>query len=266
MNLKLGIKDITKSYGKHQLLKGCTYGFGKGVTAIIGPNGCGKSSLLRICAYLDTPTSGRVAYFYTKDKAQTPDINLMRKITLVLPKGGIFDASTWSNVMFGLRVRRVSWIERKRRAREALEAVGLYEKRKQNALGLSSGESQRLALARALALEPQVLLLDEPTASVDDENTAIIERLILQLKDRNDAPTIVMTTHDRGQAERLADKIITIKQGKIATAGSVSMYESRREEEQTLSPEDDISGGGFFVDKKFFGGGVNLKDIDKIGD
>jgi ABC-type multidrug transport system ATPase subunit len=146
MNLKLGIKSLEKAYGKHKLLDGCTYAFGRGVTAIMGPNGCGKSTLLRICALLEEPTSGRVAYFYTKDKALPRTVALMRKITLVLPKGGIFDSSVWGNMMFGLRFRRLRWGEKKKRAREALQAVGLFERRKQNALGLSSGETQRLAI------------------------------------------------------------------------------------------------------------------------
>jgi len=268
MNLKLGIKGIEKAYGKHKLLDGCSYAFGRGVTAIMGPNGCGKSTLLRICALLEEPTSGRVAFFYTKDKALPQTIALMRKITLVLPKGGIFDSTVWGNVMFGLRFRKLKWGEKKKRAREALEAVGLYERKKQNALGLSSGETQRLALARALALEPEVLMLDEPTSHIDEENAAIVERIILNLKNRNDAPTIIMTTHDKGQAERLADKAITIKQGKIALAGiqtNIDHMQRNRSQQSDEMDEMPDETGKFFIDKKFFGGGLKMDDIDRMG-
>jgi len=264
MNLKLGIKSVEKAFGKHKLLDGCSYAFGSGVTAIMGPNGCGKSTLLRICALLEEPTAGRVAYFYAKDKALPKTVALMRKITLVLPKGGIFDSSVWGNVMFGLRFRRLGWGEKKKRAQRALEAVGLLERRKQHALGLSSGETQRLALARALALQPEVLLLDEPTSHIDEENAAMVERIILNLKSLNDAPTIIMTTHDKGQAERLADKAITIKNGKIALAAvqiNEDHSQGRSEEFKGMAGDPNK----FFVDKKFFGGGLGMNDINKIG-
>jgi tungstate transport system ATP-binding protein len=92
--------------------------------------------------------------------------------------------------------------------------VGLLHKAQQNALTLSSGETQRLGIARAMAIEPELLFLDEPTASIDEENTSIVEEIILALK-RAGKTTVIMTTHDREQAERLADRVVLMRSGMI---------------------------------------------------
>jgi tungstate transport system ATP-binding protein len=240
MQLKLAMHNIVKTYGKKKVLEGCAQGFGRGVTAIMGPNGCGKSTLLRIGALLETPTSGKVRYYYSRESTAAQDIKLMRKISLVLPRAGIFNASVWRNATYGLRVRGVRRKERKKRTTEILNAVGLYEKRKQNALTISTGEAQRLALARAMVLEPEVLFLDEPTGSLDEENTAIVEKIILRLKAGPNPPIIVMTTHDRYQAQRLADNIITIRNGKIVTASLLRSEDEAETPSKAPGDETDV--------------------------
>ena len=136
----------------------------------------------------------------------------MRRITLLLPKIGVFNTSVYKNVAYGLKIRNLK-IDSASRAEHALDFVGLLQKKNQNALTLSSGESQRLGIARALVVEPEIIFLDEPTASVDVKNTEIIEDIIRKI--RKDSRAIVMTTHDLAQAKRLGDEVLCIKDGQI---------------------------------------------------
>lgn len=219
MSVWLEIKDVGHEYAGRPVLRGCRLGIGPGVTALMGHNGSGKSTLLRICALLEKPTEGRVVYLEDR-RELPPDMALRRRLTLVLPRGGLFNASVRYNAGYGLRVRGVRKAERKQLAMDALEAVGLSHLARQNALTLSSGEAQRLALARAIAIKPDVLFLDEPTASVDEESTEVIEKLVLDMSTGKAGaphiPTIAFTTHDRDQTERLApEQVITMRRGSI---------------------------------------------------
>lgn len=216
--LRFRISGIRKSYDGIEVLSGCTVDFaGPGVYALTGPNGCGKSTFLRICAMLEPPDAGEVVYSDDRG-ALPPSIRLMRRVTLVLPKVGLFNASVLRNAAYGLHLRGIKGREADDRAGHALELAGLARKRNQNALTLSSGEAQRLGIARALVIEPEVLFLDEPTASVDERNTALIEEIIQSLR-REGKTIIVITTHDRHQAERLADISIVMKVGEITAQG-----------------------------------------------
>jgi tungstate transport system ATP-binding protein len=214
MSLRLTITDIRKGYEGTPILKNCSYAFeDQGIYALIGPNGCGKSTLLRICALLENPDQGEIAYRSNHRRLDT-DITLRRRITLVLPKVGVFNTSVFKNVAYGLSIRGINRKEIKDKVTQALQFVGLGHKKNQNARTLSSGETKRLGLARALALEPEILFLDEPTASVDQENTEIIGRILMQLK-KDSRSTIVMATHDADQTRRLADRILRINDGEL---------------------------------------------------
>ena len=138
-------------------------------------------------------------------------------MTLVLPRVGVFNTTVFKNVAYGLRVRGLGKELIARKADEALDAVGLLEKARQHALTLSSGETQRLGIARAMAVEPDIVFLDEPTASIDEENTKIVEELILSLK-KAGKTTIILSTHDKEQALRLADSVIMMREGRILSA------------------------------------------------
>lgn len=215
MSLSLSIRGVTKSYGGREVLKGCTCDFERGVYALMGQNGAGKSTLLRVCALLEPPDGGEVLYRDGEGPVGN-GIALRRRVTLVMPRAGIFNTTVLRNAAYGLKLRGLGRREREDRAFEALRAVGLSPLAGQNALTISSGEAQRLALARALALGPEVLFLDEPTASVDEENVEIVEGLILDMK-RRGSPVVVMATHDREQAARLADRTIRMKGGALIT-------------------------------------------------
>jgi tungstate transport system ATP-binding protein len=215
MSLELDVSNISKSYSSNAILKNCSFTFNSsGIYALMGPNGSGKSTFLRICALLEAPDSGDIN-FYSEGKPVIKDISLMRRITLLLPKIGVFNTTVCKNVVYGLKLRNLQRNDITSRTEKALDFVGLLQKKNQKALTLSSGETKRLGIARALVIEPEIFFLDEPTASVDQKNTEIIEEIIRKLK-KEGRTTIVITTHDTAQAERLADKLVFVKNGQLS--------------------------------------------------
>jgi tungstate transport system ATP-binding protein len=212
--MNLLVSNIAKRYGGKTILTDCSYSFSNaGTYVLMGPNGSGKSTFLRICSLLELPDTGELL-FTDNGKEQPQDIDLRRRITLVLPKTGVFNTTVFNNVAYGPLVRGMRKNAVREKVRGALDFVGMGHKEKQNARTLSSGESQRLGLARALAIDPKILFLDEPTASVDEENTAIIESIIHNLK-KDGQTMVIMTTHDKDQAGRLADTLLFIAEYKI---------------------------------------------------
>ena len=213
MNLQLRASNISKSYYGDRVLKNTSYSFNKsGVYVLTGPNGSGKSTFLRICALLEEPDSGEIN-FLSDGKLLMSDIAMRRRITLLLPKIGVFNTSVFKNVAYGLKIRGYKSDGIKEKVDKALDFVELTHKKYQKAITLSSGETQRLGIARALVIDPEILFLDEPTASIDQKNTKIIEDIIIRIK--REKRLVVVTTHDMAQAERLADFMVTMKEGKI---------------------------------------------------
>jgi len=214
MRLSLVVENIHKGYENNPVLKGCSFSFDQGgIYVIMGPNGSGKSTFLRISALLEDPDGGEVIYYFERGPVKN-DIHLKRRITLVLPRIGVFNTTIAKNVAYGLNIRGFKKDEIEKEVIKALDFVGLLKRKDQNALTLSSGETQRLGIARALAIEPDMIFLDEPTASVDQKNTEIIEEIIMNVK-REGRSTIIMATHDVAQCERLADRMLLIRDGKI---------------------------------------------------
>ena len=214
MSLELVVSNISKKYSSDAVLKNCSFTFNSsGIYALMGPNGCGKSTLLRICALLESPDSGDIN-FHSDGKPVIKDISLMRRITILLPKIGVFNTTVFKNVAYGLRIRNLEQGDTVSRVEKALDFVGLLQKKNQKALTLSTGETKRLGIARALVIEPEIFFLDEPTASVDQKNTGIIDGIIQKLK-RDSRSTIIIATHDTSQAERLADKLLFMNNGQI---------------------------------------------------
>ncbi len=213
--MKFSVLELHKSYNGIPVLRGFSFSFDRSdIYVLTGPNGSGKSTFLRICSLLEEPDMGEVNYI-SHEGILKKDINLRRRLTLVLPKIGIFNTTVYRNVAYGLRIRGIRGKEMEERVERALEFVGLTDKREQNALTLSSGEAQRLGIARAIVIEPEILFLDEPTASVDLKNTEIIEDIILRLKDEK--KMIIITTHDMAQARRLSNNILLMKDGVLMT-------------------------------------------------
>ncbi|OGW51621.1 MAG: ABC transporter ATP-binding protein [Nitrospirae bacterium RBG_13_43_8] len=214
MDLTLEISHVYKSYDGKPVLQDCSYPFEKSGTYVVtGPNGSGKSTFFRICALLEVPDRGEVNY-YSGGTVLGKTIELRRRITLLLPKVGVFNTTVFKNVAYGLVLRKMSRAEIAERVNKALDFVGLTRKKNQKALTLSSGETQRLGIARAMVIEPEMLFLDEPTASVDQENTEIIEDIVLRMKKMGKS-SVVITTHDVSQAKRLADWLLLMKDGRF---------------------------------------------------
>jgi tungstate transport system ATP-binding protein len=214
MSIVLKIEGVTKSYNSKAVLDNCSFSFDKkGIYVLRGANGAGKSTLLRICGLLEKPDQGKISFYSNAGRLQK-NIVLQRQISLVLPKVGVFNRSVAANVAYPLKIRHIAQGEVNRRVEQILELVGLSHKKNQSALTLSSGETQRMGMARALVIEPEILFLDEPTASIDNENTRIIENLLRTLKQKGQT-TIIMTTHNPEQAHRVGDYVLWLKNGQL---------------------------------------------------
>jgi tungstate transport system ATP-binding protein len=214
MGLTLELVKIFKSYNGNQVLRDCSYTFQDGGAYIVmGPNGSGKSTLFRVAALLEKPDQGAVKYWQDAQPL-TPDIRLRRRITMVFPRVGVFNRTVFANIAYGLKIRGVPRKLRKERVMEVLAQVGLTPKAHQSATTLSSGETMRLGLARALVLDPEALFLDEPTAHIDRANTAIIEACIHRIRTER-ALTLFIITHDPGQADRLQGQKLLLQDGKL---------------------------------------------------
>ena len=188
------------------------------ITTLLGPSGSGKTTLLRIIAGLDSPTEGSVVY---EGKPITDsELNFLRqKATLVFQKSVIFDTTVYNNIAYGLKLGDYSKEKINDKVGEVLELVRLdgYEKRR--AKKLSGGEQQRVSLARALVLDRELLLLDEPTVNIDPKNVSIIEEAILRVN-REKNTTIVLATHNMFQAEALSEKIALLLEGTVMQVGT----------------------------------------------
>jgi tungstate transport system ATP-binding protein len=176
-------------------------------TIVLGPNGAGKSLLLRLCHGLLRPTAGTIRWAWD-DPAR-----VCRAQAFVFQRPVLLRRSAGANVAYALAVAGISRAERQDRVMAALEQVGLAHLADRPARVLSGGEQQRLALARAWALRPKVLFLDEPTANLDPAATRAIEAVIAAMHE--DGVKIIMTTHDLGQARRHADEIVFLHKGRL---------------------------------------------------
>lgn len=183
-------------------------------TVILGPNGAGKSVLMRLCHGLLRPTSGTIVWRGTSGGR--------RRQAMVFQRPVMLRRSALANVTYGMKLAGVAPRERELRARDVLDAVGLADVAGRPARVLSGGEQQRLALARAWALGPEVLFLDEPTANLDPGATRDVESIVGQI--RASGTKIIMTTHNLGQAKRLGDEILFLNQGRLAERAPVDRF------------------------------------------
>lgn len=187
------------------------------ILAIIGPTGAGKTTLLRLIDQLDRPASGKVLF---EGREVTPRMRttVRRQISMVLQKPVVFDASVYDNVAYPLKVRKYDRKTIPEKVNALLKTVGLDGYQKRRARTLSGGETQKVALARALITDPQVLLLDEPTANLDPVSLNSIEELILRLN-RDNGMAIVVATHEMAQGQRLAHRISVMMEGELIQVG-----------------------------------------------
>jgi tungstate transport system ATP-binding protein len=217
MILPLKAHELTFAVGGRTLIAPLSLEIAAGPsTVIVGANGAGKSVLMRLMHGLLEPSSGTVAW--SGDNAQ-------RRQAMVFQRPVLLRRSVLANVTYALKLARVPQAERVGLALEALDSVGLAPLANRPARVLSGGEQQRLALARAWALHPEVLFLDEPTASLDPSSTREIERVIQAFDAAG--TKIIMATHNLGQARRLGDEVLFLHQGRLVERAPVEQFFSR---------------------------------------
>ncbi|MFP3960084.1 MAG: ATP-binding cassette domain-containing protein [Spirochaetaceae bacterium] len=191
------------------------------ITAVTGANGSGKTTFFKVANGLLGPYTGRLRFDGIDVDLPRGRQELRRRSVYVHQHPYIFRERVWANVAFGLAVRGVRRRERHERIERALAAVGLGEFGERRATGLSGGERQRLAVARALALEPELLFLDEPTSNIDPASISRIETAIVEA--RRAGTTVLFCTHDYATAYRVADRIVTMEAGHVRPS-SVNVY------------------------------------------
>jgi tungstate transport system ATP-binding protein len=217
------IKYMIKSYDGRTVLDVKSLSIEKGkMVGLLGPNGAGKTTFMEILAFLLSPTSGEVWYEDRRVNFSSGNlINLRRKVVLVQQQPILFTTTVFNNVELPLKIRKTEKQKRSRIVDDLLRLVGMEGFRDAKAHSLSSGETQRIAIAQALACSPEVILLDEPTGSVDVENRITIERIIREINSEKGI-SVIFTTHDMIQASRLADEIVFLFDGRVAE----SIYEN----------------------------------------
>ncbi len=227
---EIRVVNLKRRYGPRQVLDIPTLTFPAGcITAVVGPSGAGKSTLLRLLNLLERPTSGQI-YFDGRPIPPNPSIEDRRRVTTVFQRPVLLRRSVAANLAYGLRLhgRRVDrdlidgWLAK----------IGLLGQRSQAAHRLSAGEMQRVALARALLIEPEILLLDEPTANLDPANVALLERLIKEDHAARQT-TVVIVTHNLFQARRLGEQLLFLQNGRVVEMGETERLFTRPEKEET---------------------------------
>jgi tungstate transport system ATP-binding protein len=215
-DLPISLEQASFAVGEVTILDRITLKLEAGMpTVIIGPNGSGKTTLIRLAMGLIHPTSGRVTF------GGCADANLVRR-AVVFQRPVMLRRSAAGNIRFALKRAGVARRERAARLDELLALVGLAGLAERPARRLSGGEQQRLALARALAKDPQVLFLDEPTASLDPAATQAVEGIVRDVAACG--IKVVMATHDLGEARRLAGDIVLMHRGRVVETGAGAAF------------------------------------------
>jgi tungstate transport system ATP-binding protein len=212
--------DLCQSFDGRTILKNINLKVERGeALAVIGPTGAGKTTLLRLIDLLDLPASGKI-YFDGTDVTASGKARLgtRRRMAFVLQKPVVFNTSVYANVTCGFKWRSNKGGHWHQKVEDVLEMVDLAAGKNRNARTLSGGEAQRVAIARAIISEPEVLLLDEPTANLDPVSTARIEEVISNIRHQHQT-TIIMATHDMSQGQRLADRVGVLLNGEIVQTG-----------------------------------------------
>jgi tungstate transport system ATP-binding protein len=205
----LDIKRLSKRYNDFWALHNINLQVRKGeVFGLIGPSGAGKTTLLRLIATLEKSTEGKIFFdgLELNGLSEKKILEVRRRMGIVFQNPIAFKRSVYENVAYGLRIRGEENSSINKKVKTNLQLVGLLEFEKRKATTLSGGEVQRLALIRTTIVEPDLLLLDEPTANLDPANVALIENAISEIV-KNERTTVIIATHNMFQAERLADRV-----------------------------------------------------------
>ena len=244
----ISVKDMCLWYGDHQALKNVNIEIPeKSITAFIGPSGCGKSTFLKTLNRMNdlipgVKITGDIRYEGTDIFSKEVDVNNLRKeIGMVFQKPNPFPMSIYDNIAYGPRTHGITnKVELDEIVERALRDAAIWDevkdRLKKNALGMSGGQQQRLCIARALAVQPKILLMDEPTSALDPISTSRIEELVMELKEKY---TIVMVTHNMQQAVRVSDHTAFFLLGELVEFGKTDDIFSQPQDQRT---EDYITG------------------------
>ena len=216
------VKDLHKSFGENNVLKGINEHIRKGeVVVVIGPSGSGKSTFLRCINLLEEPTSGEIIFEGKSITDKKVNINKIReKMGMVFQQFNLFPHKTVKeNITISpIKVKGIKEEEANKKAIELLKLVGLEEKADSYPASLSGGQKQRIAIARALAMEPDVMLFDEPTSALDPEMVGEVLNVMKDLAKRG--MTMVVVTHEMGFAKEMGDRILFMDGGVIVEEGT----------------------------------------------
>ena len=216
------VNNLHKSFGKNEVLKGIDEHIAKGeVVVVIGPSGSGKSTFLRCLNLLETPTDGTITFEGKDITSKETNIDKMReKMGMVFQQFNLFPHKTvCENICLApMKVKNVSKEEAKSKAIELLKKVGLEDKIDAYPASLSGGQKQRIAIARALAMEPDVMLFDEPTSALDPEMVGEVLNVMKDLA--KEGMTMVVVTHEMGFAREVGNRIIFMDQGTVLESGT----------------------------------------------
>lgn len=229
----ISIKNLHKYFGKNEVLNGIDLDIEKGqVVVIIGPSGSGKSTFLRTMNLLEVPTKGTVSFEGVDITDKKNDVFKMReKMGMVFQQFNLFpNMNVLENITLApTKVKGQSKSQAQEKAYELLEKVGLKDKAMANPTSLSGGQQQRIAIARGLAMDPDVLLFDEPTSALDPEMVGEVLAVIQDLA--KSGMTMVIVTHEMGFAREVADRLIFMDDGVIVEEGSpAEVFENTKEE------------------------------------
>lgn len=222
MIFMITLKNLEKSFGNHKVLKGIDLEIEKGeILVIIGPSGSGKSTVLRCMNLLETPTSGDVIFEGKSLVDKSTDIDEVRqKIGMVFQNFHLFPHKTiLENITLApVTLKKMTVDEANKKAEQLLKRVGLLDKKDTYPAQLSGGQKQRIAIARALAMEPDMMLFDEPTSALDPEMVKEVLDVIKELAE--EGMTMAIVTHEMGFAKEVADRVIFVDDGKILEEGT----------------------------------------------
>lgn len=216
-NVLIEVRELKKQFGDHLVLDGITTQIKKGeVVVVIGPSGSGKSTFLRSLNLLEHPTGGQILFEGADITDPATDINIHRqKMGMVFQQFNLFPHMTvLQNIMLApVQTKKLSQSEAEKKALELLERVGLPDKANSYPNMLSGGQKQRIAIARAMAMEPDMMLFDEPTSALDPEMVGEVLAIMQELA--KSGMTMVVVTHEMGFAKEVASRVMFIDQGKI---------------------------------------------------
>jgi len=230
----LSIQKVSKGYAGKLCLKNVTFQVEKGdLLTVVGPSGAGKTTLLRLIDRLEEPDAGELSLDGKGYTSLAPQ-NIRSKIGMVFQNPVLFNTTVFNNIAYSLRFRGLPEEDTLRRVNSILDVLRLSDTKERRALTLSGGEAQRVSLARSLVYEPQLLLLDEPTANLDPYNVSIIEEVLTNSNRENDT-TIIVVTHNIFQAKRIAKKVAFILNGELVEYGNTEEFFNNAQDQRTRS-------------------------------